>query len=122
MNEVECIQSKKACYEAVIQSEAKAKRRGSSDAECMQSEPPPMPPFSQERKPTQEEKEQAQPQERQSSVSLTSINGEGVEKPNVFGRQPGSHKEQAEVTVKEKEKERDLAIYYKRLSAMLYFA
>jgi hypothetical protein len=49
MNTVECIQSKKACYEAVIQSEAKPKRRRNSDAECIQSEPPPKLPYSQER-------------------------------------------------------------------------
>jgi hypothetical protein len=46
MNPVECIQSKKAYYEAVIQSEAKPKRRGSSDAECIQSESLLKPPFS----------------------------------------------------------------------------
>ena len=34
-SEAECIQSKKACYKAVIQSEAKVKSRGSSDAECI---------------------------------------------------------------------------------------
>jgi hypothetical protein len=57
MNTVECIRSKKACYEVVIESEAKPKRRGSSDAECIQSEPPPKPPFNQEKKPTQSQKE-----------------------------------------------------------------
>jgi hypothetical protein len=36
MNTIECIQSKKACYEAVIQSESKPKRRRSSDAGCIQ--------------------------------------------------------------------------------------
>jgi hypothetical protein len=41
MNTIECIQSKQACYEAVIQSEAKPQKKGSSDAECIQSEPPP---------------------------------------------------------------------------------
>jgi hypothetical protein len=35
------MQSKKAWYEAVIQSEARPKRIGSSDAESIQSEPPP---------------------------------------------------------------------------------
>jgi hypothetical protein len=40
----------KACYGTAIQSEAKPKRRGSSDAEYIQSEPPPYPPFSQEQK------------------------------------------------------------------------
>jgi hypothetical protein len=48
--------------------------------------PPPMPPYSQEKKPTLEENEQTQKQERESSVSPTSINGEGAEKPNVFRR------------------------------------
>jgi hypothetical protein len=66
MNRVECIQSKKACYEAVarseakpkmrensdavIQSEAKPKMRGNSDAECNQSVPPPKPKFKYEKK------------------------------------------------------------------------
>jgi hypothetical protein len=36
------------------------KRRGSSNAECSQSEPPTKPPFSQKKKRTHEEKEQAQ--------------------------------------------------------------
>jgi hypothetical protein len=48
MNTEECIQSKKACYEAVMQSETKPKGRGSSDNECIQSEPPPKAPFSEE--------------------------------------------------------------------------
>jgi hypothetical protein len=45
MIRVECIQSKKACYEAVMKSEAQPKRRGSSDAECIQSVPSPKPAF-----------------------------------------------------------------------------
>jgi hypothetical protein len=63
MSTVECIQSKKACYEVVIHSEAKPKKRGSSDAECIQSEPPPKPPYSQENqqeRDRQEEKESQQ--------------------------------------------------------------
>jgi hypothetical protein len=60
MNALECIQSTKAYYEA------KAKRRGSSDTEWIQSEPPPKLPFSQDKKPTQyqEDKEQAEKRHR----------------------------------------------------------
>jgi hypothetical protein len=48
LNTAEYIQSKKAWYEAVMQSETKPKGRGSSDNECIQSKPPPKPPFSEE--------------------------------------------------------------------------
>jgi hypothetical protein len=51
MDRVECFQSKKAYYNAVIQSRTKPKRRGNSDAECIQSVPPPKPPFKQGKKP-----------------------------------------------------------------------
>jgi hypothetical protein len=53
MNTVECIRSRKA----IIQLEAKLQRRESSGAGWIQSEPPPKPPFSQEKKPTQSQGE-----------------------------------------------------------------
>jgi hypothetical protein len=61
----------RACSYAVIQSEAKPRRGGSSGAECIQSEPAPKPPFSHEKKPTQsqEEKERAEQSNRHKQMN-----------------------------------------------------
>jgi hypothetical protein len=44
---------------------SESKRKGSSNTGCVQSEPTPKRPFSQEKRPTLEEKEQAQERDRQ---------------------------------------------------------
>jgi hypothetical protein len=65
MNTIECVQSKKSRYEVIIQSEAKPQKKGSSDTECIQSDPPTKTPFSQEKKTDIKKRERTSTRERE---------------------------------------------------------